>query len=55
MDEPGRAVARAVFIHNHGRLMRQGAEGLARMLRAPLLSQENIDLKAGITLVDRRP
>lgn len=43
--------ARTVFIRNHGCLMRQGAEGLARMLRAPLLSQESIDLKAGITHV----
>lgn len=43
--------ARTLFIRNHGRLMRQGAEGLARMLRAPLLSQENFDLKAGITHV----
>ena len=43
--------ARTLFIRNHGFLMRQGAEGLARMLGAPLLSQENIDLKAGITHV----
>lgn len=43
--------ARALFIRNHGRLMQQGAEGLARMLGAPLLSQENIDLKAGVTHV----
>jgi len=44
-------LARALFIRNHGRLMQQGAEVLARMLGAPLLSQENIDLKAGITHV----
>ena len=43
--------ARTLFIRNHGRLMQQGAEGLARMLRAPLLSGENIDLKAGVTRV----
>lgn len=40
--------ARSLFIRNHGHLMQQGAEGLARMLGAPLPSQENIDLKAGI-------
>jgi len=44
-------LARTLFIRNHGRLMQQGAEVLARMLGAPLLSQENIDLKAGITHV----
>ena len=38
--------ARSMFIRNHGILMRQGAEGLARLLDAPLLSQENIDLLA---------
>ncbi|MDP3586204.1 MAG: SRPBCC family protein [Thiobacillus sp.] len=43
--------ARPLFIRNHGHLMQQGAEGLARMLGAPLLSQENIDLKAGVTNV----
>ncbi|MDO9007378.1 MAG: hypothetical protein Q7U80_04070, partial [Thiobacillus sp.] len=36
--------ARSMFIRNHGVLMRQGAEGLARRLDAPLVSQENIDL-----------
>jgi hypothetical protein len=36
--------ARSMFIRNHGILMRQGAEGLARLLDAPLVSQENIDL-----------
>ena len=38
--------ARSMFIRNHGILMRQGAEGLAGLLDAPLLSQENIDLMA---------
>ncbi len=36
--------ARSMFIRNHGILMRQGAEGLARQLHAPLVNQENIDL-----------
>lgn len=39
--------ARSMFIENHGTLMRQGAEGLARRLRAPLLTEESIDLMAG--------
>ena len=38
--------ARSMFIRNHGILMRQGAEGLAGLLGAPLLSQDNIDLMA---------
>lgn len=38
--------ARRLFIRNHMRLMQQGAEGLARLLRSPLLCQKNIDLKA---------
>jgi len=33
-----------MFIRNHGVLMQQGAEGLARQLDALLLSQENNDL-----------
>ncbi|MDP3217531.1 MAG: hypothetical protein Q8S73_25700, partial [Deltaproteobacteria bacterium] len=41
--------ARSMFIRNHGVLMRQGAEGLARQLEAPLVSQENIDLMAETT------
>jgi len=41
--------ARAMFIRNHGILMRQGAVGLARRLDAPLLSQKNIDLMAETT------
>lgn len=39
-------LARSLFIRNHGGLMRQGAEGLAALLGAPLVSQENIDLMA---------
>lgn len=38
--------ARSMFIRNHGILMRQGAEGLAGLLGAQLLSQDNIDLMA---------
>jgi len=38
--------ARSMFIRNHGILMRQGAEGLARQLGAPLVGQESIDLMA---------
>jgi len=37
---------RSMFVRNHGALMRQGAEGLARRLDAPLVSQESIDLMA---------
>jgi hypothetical protein len=39
-------LARPLFIRNHVILMRQGAEGLARLLGAPLLGQESIDLMA---------
>ena len=39
--------ARSMFIHNHGLVMRQGAEGLARRLGSRLAGQENIDLMAG--------
>jgi hypothetical protein len=39
-------VARSMFIRNHGIIMRQGAEGLARLLGAPLVGQESIDLMA---------
>lgn len=38
--------ARPMFIRNHGILMRQGAEGLARLLDVPLVSQKSIDLMA---------
>jgi len=36
--------ARSMFIRNHAIVMQQGAEGLAGLLGAPLVSQENIDL-----------
>lgn len=39
-------VARSMFIRNHGLLMAQGGEGLARRLGAPLVGQETIDLMA---------
>lgn len=39
-------LARSVFIRNHVMLMQHGGEGLAHLLKAPLLSQENIDLMA---------
>ena len=39
--------ARSMFIHNHGLVMQQGAEGLARRLGSRLAGQENIDLMAG--------
>lgn len=39
-------LARPMFIRNHAHLMAQGGAGLARLLGAPLLSQENIDLMA---------
>ena len=39
-------LARTLFIHNHNLIMTQGGEGLARLLKTPLLSQENIDLMA---------
>jgi hypothetical protein len=38
--------ARSIFIRNHAQIMEQGGEGLARLLGAPLVSQENIDLMA---------
>jgi len=37
-------VARSMFIRNHVLVMEQGGEGLARLLRSPLVGQENIDL-----------
>ena len=40
--------ARSMFIRNHGILMRQGAEGLARLLGAPLVGQESIDQMAEV-------
>lgn len=39
-------LARPAFIRNHARLMAAGAAGLAGLLGAPLVSQENIDLQA---------
>ncbi len=39
-------VVRAMFIRNHALIMEQGGEGLARLLKSPLVSQENIDLMA---------
>ena len=39
-------VARPMFIRNHALVMEQGGRGLARLLRASLLGQENIDLMA---------
>jgi hypothetical protein len=38
--------ARTLFIRNHNLIMTQGGEGLARLLKTSLLSQENIDLMA---------
>jgi hypothetical protein len=39
-------LARTLIIRNHNLIMTQGGEGLARLLKIPLLSQENIDLMA---------
>jgi hypothetical protein len=39
-------IARSVFIRNHVMIMGHGGEGLARLLKSPLLSQESIDLMA---------
>jgi len=38
--------ASSMFIHNHALIMEQGGEGLARLLRSPLVGQETIDLMA---------
>lgn len=43
-------VARSMFIRNHGLLMAQGGEGLARRLGSPLVGQETIDLMAATPL-----
>lgn len=40
-------VARPMIIRNHALIMAQGGEGLARLLKSPLVGQENIDLMAG--------
>ena len=39
-------VARSIFIRNHAQIMEQGGKALARLLKAPLAGQENIDLMA---------
>ena len=39
-------VARSLFIRNHAQIMEQGGKALARLLKAPLAGQENIDLMA---------
>lgn len=39
-------VARPLFIRNHAQIMEQGGKALARLLKAPLAGQENIDLMA---------
>jgi hypothetical protein len=39
-------VARSIFIRNHAQIMEQGGRALARLLKAPLAGQENIDLMA---------
>jgi hypothetical protein len=39
-------LARPVFIRNHAQVMTQGGTGLARLLGASLVGQENIDLMA---------
>jgi hypothetical protein len=39
-------IARSIFIRNHALVMEQGGRGLARLLQAPLLSQETVDLLA---------
>jgi hypothetical protein len=41
--------AHSLFIRNHTHLMTRGGEGLARLLRSPLVSQESIDLLADNT------
>lgn len=37
-------IASAMFIRNHRQIMEQGGKALARLLKAHLVSQENIDL-----------
>lgn len=39
-------LARSTFIRNHTQIMEQGGKSLARLLRAPLVGQEHIDLMA---------
>lgn len=37
-------LARTYFIRNHAQIMEQGGRSLARLLKAPLIGQEHIDL-----------
>ncbi len=39
-------LARSIFIRNHAQIMEQGGKALARLLKAPLVSQQHIDLMA---------
>ena len=39
-------VAHAIFIRNHAQIMEQGGKALARLLKAPLVGQQNTDLMA---------
>lgn len=49
-------VARAIFIRNHAQIMAQGGKALARLLKAPPVVQENIDLMAlAVNSGARRP
>lgn len=49
-------VARSIFIRNHTQIMTQGGRALARLLKAPLVAQENVDLMAKVVVpaVNRR-
>jgi uncharacterized protein YndB with AHSA1/START domain len=39
-------VARSIFTRNHAQIMEQGGKALARLLKAPLVDQQHIDLMA---------
>jgi hypothetical protein len=39
-------VARSIFTRNHAQIMEQGGKALARLLKAPLVGQQHIDLMA---------
>ncbi len=39
-------VARTIFVRNHAQIMVQGGKALAKLLKAPLVGQENTDLTA---------
>jgi hypothetical protein len=41
-------IARSIFVHNHTQIMTQGGRALARLLKAPLVAQENVDLMAKV-------